>query len=299
VALAAPEHCRRARLGILHTLAGFFFAPIFGHTLCLRGDSPFIQEPAKPTFRKSLRNFLLKNVLFKLAARFLYIGVQNRLFYKHFEVADEKLIFTPFCVDNERFQAEAEKLLPEKKKLRAELGLPTDSFIVLFSGKYIAVKRPLDLLRALADLSHLNGAVVFVGEGHLRGEMENFIRANNLGERAILTGFVNQSIISQYYASADAFVLCSDKETWGLSTNEAMNFSLPIILSDQVGSSYDLVEEGKNGFTFPCGDVSALTEKIEFLANLSEPARKEMGAVSLKKISEYSFSAIVAGLQKI
>lgn len=299
LAFAAPKHRRHSQLGISHTLVGFFFASLFGHTVCLRADSPFIQEPVDPTFRKSLRNFLLKNVLFPIVDRLLYIGVQNRLFYKHFGVADEKLIFAPFSVDNTRFRSEAKNLLPKKEKLRAELGLPSNAFIVLFSGKYIDVKRPLDLLRALAELNHLNIAVVFVGEGHLRREMENFIRENNLGERAILTGFVNQSIISRYYASADTFVLCSGKEAWGLSTNEAMNFNLPIILSDQVGCADDLVEESKNGFTFRCGDVEDLAGKIELLASMPESERQKMGAASLEKIAAYSYEAVIAGLQKI
>ncbi len=190
--------------------------------------------------------------------------------------------------------------MPEKKKLRAELGLPVDAFIILFSGKFIAKKRPLDLLKSLSKIQNSQVAAVFVGEGELRREMENFIRENDLGRRALLTGFVNQSVIPRYYAAADVFVMCSEKgETWGLSTNEAMNFSLPVILSDQVGSSYDLVEEGENGFTFPCGDVSDLAKKIESLATMNESARRDMGATSLQKIGEYDFAAIIAGLQKI
>lgn len=190
-------------------------------------------------------------------------------------------------------------MLPKKEKLRAELGLPSNAFIVLFSGKYIAKKRPLDLLSALSKIQNERIFAVFVGEGELRSDMENFIRENNLERRVVLTGFVNQSVISLYYASADTFVLCSGKEPWGLSTNEAMNFSLPIILSDQVGCADDLVEENKNGFTFRCGNVEDLAGKIKFLASMPESERKKMGADSLQKIAAYSYEAIITGLQKI
>jgi len=235
-----------------------------------------------------------------LTDRFLYIGFQNRLFFKHFGAKEENLIFTPYSVDNNRFQSEAQKLLPAKKKLRVELGLPVDSFLVLFSGKFIAKKRPFDLLQALAKIQNPKVIALFVGDGGLRQDMEDFIRKNNLEHQAVIAGFVNQSVIPHYYAAADAFIMCSEKgETWGLSTNEAMNFSLPVILSDQVGCADDLVEAGKNGFTYPCGNVSALAEKIERLATMHEVERSRMGETSLKKISEYSFSAIIAGLQKI
>lgn len=266
----------------------------------MRAESPLHQEATNPDWRKSLRNFALKNILFRLSDRFLYIGIQNRLFFKHFGVSDSKLIFTPYCVDNDRFQNDAKELLPEKNKLRADLGLPTDSFIALFSGKFIAKKRPLDLLNALSKIQNESIFAVFVGEGELRSDMENFIRENNLERRVVLTGFVNQSVIPRYYAAADIFVMCSEKgETWGLSTNEAMNFSLPIILSDRVGCADDLVAEGKNGFSYPCGDISDLAEKIEYLATIPEVKRHDMGAASLKKIGDYSFASIIAGLQKI
>jgi glycosyltransferase involved in cell wall biosynthesis len=235
-----------------------------------------------------------------LTDRFLYIGIQNRLFFKHFGVSDNKLIFTPYCVDNDRFQNDAKKLLSKKNKLRTELGLPADSFIALFSGKFIAKKRPLDLLNAVSKIQNERVYAVFVGDGELRRDMENFIRENNLERRALLTGFVNQSVIPRYYAAADVFVMCSEKgETWGLSTNEAMNFSLPIILSDQLGCADDLVIEGKNGFKYSCGDTSDLAEKIEYLATIPEAQRHDMGVVSLKKVGAYSYSAIIAGLQKI
>ena len=39
-------------------------------------------------------------------------------------------------------------------------------------------------------------------------------------------------------------------ETWGLSVNEAMNFKLPIVVSNLTGSSSDLVCSNKNGYTF-------------------------------------------------
>ncbi len=68
-------------------------------------------------------------------------------------------------------------------------------------------------------------------------------------ENVHLTGFINQSVIPKYYAIGDAFVMCSQEgETWGLSVNEAMNFALPIVVSDMVGCSEDLVEEGQNGY---------------------------------------------------
>lgn len=276
------------------------FATLFGHTLCIRAESPLKHESGKKGWKNVLRKWLVRYGLFRLTKRFLYIGTQNRLFFQHFGAREEQLIFTPYSVDNERFQLEAQKLLPQKSEIRRQLGLPQDAFIVLFSGKYIDKKRPLDLLEALHKIDDPRIVAVFVGEGALRSEMETMIQNRNLEKRALLTGFINQSAIPRYYAIADLFVICSGVgETWGLVTNEAMNFGLPIVASDLTGCSDDLVEEGKNGFVFRYGDTSDLAQKISAVATMPESDRLRFGTRSLEIIDRYSYQTIISGLQKI
>ena len=108
------------------------------------------------------------------------------------------------------------------------------------------------------------------------------------------------SQIQRYYAIADLFVICSGVgETWGLVTNEAMNFGLPIVASDLTGCSDDLVEEGKNGFVFRYGDTSDLAKKISAVAAMPESDRARFGTRSLEIIDRYSYQTIITGLQKI
>ena len=58
---------------------------------------------------------------------------------------EERLIFSPHCVDAEWFaaRATAETRGPEQ---RARLGLAVDAKVVLFAGKLVPFKRPLDLV---------------------------------------------------------------------------------------------------------------------------------------------------------
>lgn len=281
-------------------MACFFFAKLCGHTVCLRAETPLNQEPPTNNSLTTFRAFILKNLLFNLVERFLFIGYQNLCFYKHYGIKNHKLIFTPYCVDNHRFQETARSLKGHKSTLRASLGIPSDAYVLLYSGKYIAKKRPLDLLKAVSIIHKSSIFTVFVGDGELRSEMEGFIQKNDLDKTVLLTGFINQKMISQYYAVADAFVMCSGiGETWGLSTNEAMNFSLPVILSDHVGCADDLVDIGKNGFSYRCGDISDLAEKIIALSNMSDIERLEMGNQSLNKVAKYSYYTVINGLKNI
>ena len=74
-----------------------------------------------------------------------------------------------------------------------------------------------------------------------------------------LAGFLNQSELPRAFACADAFVLFSRYgETWGVVVNEAMNFGLPVLVSDKVGSGTDLVQESRNGYVVPAEDVDLI-----------------------------------------
>ena len=270
-----------------------------GHVVCLRGENPANQEHVKKGFSAKVRSWFFKNILFPSANYIFYIGQQNKQFYLNYGVSADKLIFSPHSVDNERFQLEYKNFSPQKTALRKNLNLPLDKKIILFSGKYIQKKRPLDLLEAFNKCQQKEKAfLVFMGDGNLRPEMEAFIEKNNM-QNVELTGFVNQSKVPQYYAASDVFVMCSQEgETWGLSTNEAMNFKLPVILSDMIGSAYDLVEDGKNGWRFKMGDTYELAEKLDLLLALSDEELKRMGEKSGQLINGYSYVQIIKGLEK-
>jgi glycosyltransferase involved in cell wall biosynthesis len=93
--------------------------------------------------------------------------------------------------------------------------------------------------------------------------MEQYIKENQV-KNVILTGFVNQQEIPKFYAIADLFVMCSAQgEHWGLSANEAMNFDLPMVLSDLTGCAPDLVVSGSNGYVFETGNIGDLASSIK------------------------------------
>jgi glycosyltransferase involved in cell wall biosynthesis len=155
----------------------------------------------------------------------------------------------------------------------------------------------MDLIRAFHLLDHPKAQLIMVGEGALRSEMERYIEDNQLS-KVTLTGFINQQEIAEYYTMADVFVLPSGYgETWGLVVNEAMNFNLPLIVSDLVGCTDDLVHEGQNGFTFPFGDVEQLKEKMETMLS-TETDLQRMGQLSGQIVQKYSFETIIQGIKQ-
>lgn len=279
-------------------LAAIVAGKFFGHTICLRGESTLGQELKKSRLKRLLRKVLLGKMLFQLVDYFCYIGVQNKAFYRHYGVPESKLIFTPYSVDNRRFQGFLPKNDAEKAALRRTLRLPENEVIILYSGKYIDKKRPQDLLQAFLALPQKNCSLVLLGDGPLRAQLEEIIHLSG-SKKVVLTGFVNQAEIPNYYAAADIFVMCSEAgETWGLAVNEAMNLALPLVISDEVGCVADLVELGVNGFVYPVGDIAALSNYLTTLIN-DGTLRRKFGAASLKKVNQYSYQEITDHLSTL
>ncbi|MBK9284685.1 MAG: glycosyltransferase family 4 protein [Sphingobacteriaceae bacterium] len=282
----------------LTNFLAIFAAKLSGVKLCLRAENPLQHELLKPKWYLFLRKFLFKYFFFKLFDYFFFIGEQNRKLYEYYGVKKEKLIFAPYAVDNERFRIEYEGYKGRKNEIRKELELPLENIIILFSGKFIPKKNPLDLLKAYHLLKNDKAALVFLGDGELRKEMEENTKLNNINA-VYLTGFKNQTEIGKYFAAADIFVLPSGLgETWGLVVNEAMNFALPVVVSDLVGCSEDLVNEGINGFIFKCGEIEDLRTKLNIFMENAE-LKENFGRKSLEIINNYSNKKIIDALATI
>ena len=231
----------------------FVAAAILGVPLIIRGESNGLREPHG--WRRVVKRLAL-GWLFRRASAFLAIGSLNRRFYREYGVPADRVFFAPYAVDNACFQKAAQRL-PPRATLRAERGIPDDTTVFLFCGKLTPVKRPIDALAAFQRLDNRErAALLFVGDGPLRAEIE----AHAAGMRNVsITGFRNQSELPREYAVADVLLLPSEFEPWGLVVNEALNFGLAVVASDQVGAAADLVRAEDGGHIVPVGDVAALS----------------------------------------
>lgn len=258
----------------------------------LRGESNLLPEIS--SVKSILKRFILEN-LFKRITAFLAIGKYNTAFYKYYGVPEEKIFLVPYVVNNDFFISKANELLPRKSELKKKYNIPPHLPVILFSGKLIDVKKPIDLLMAQEQLSkEIEVGVVFVGDGNIRKYLEEYAIKNNL-KHVYFMGFRNQTELPEFYSMADVFVLPSSFEPWGLVVNEAMCFSLPVIVSDQVGAGGDLIKEGVNGFVYPKGDISMLSEKLKVLLK-DEKLRQSFGIRSKEIIEKWSYKKGVEGV---
>ncbi|AKO97734.1 Glycosyltransferase [Marinovum algicola DG 898] len=263
-------------------------AKLAGARLIWRGE--VTPRAPHPGLRDQLRRWLLRWYLSKFDG-LMYSCEGNRVFLQ--DILGERLNRVPLhripcAVDNRFFQEEYDRLNPERATIRDRLGIGTDDVVSLICARLTTRKRPMDLLDALAKLDDPRQVALFVGDGPEMAGLKS--RAAELGVRAVFAGFVNQSEIAQYYTAADIFAILSDYDPSPKALNEAMNFRLPVIVTEPVGTAYDLVDQCRNGFRVPVGAVSQISEAVRRISARPEHMQA-MGQASARIVADWSIEA--------
>ena len=274
-----------------------------GLPVILRGESTLQRTPSEGVRALARRALWLPTrqrvyrAAFDRVDAFLVIGSRNRDYYRAFGVPDEKCFWAPYGVDNDWFALSEPARSLARDRVRQQLGVSDRSIVFASSAKLIARKRPLDLVDAVAQVRRrgIDARALFIGDGEERGAIETHAARSGMSEFTRIAGFVNQAELPAWYAAADALVLPSDsRETWGLVVNEAMAAGLPVVVSDAAGCSVDLVREGENGFTYPCGDVPALAERLASVAMLDGDGRRAFAARSQQIVAQFGIDVAAA-----
>lgn len=239
---------------------------------------------------------ILHRIFLKLFKGYLYIGEANRQFYLDNGAISNRMFFSPYFVDNAWFSAQIDRSGLTRERWRSKYKISPHECVILFAGKLQPKKNVAELIQAIGMIhsSQLRPCLVITGDGELKFQLRQL--ADRLGIRIVFTGFLNQSRMPEVYASADCFVLPSDYgETWGLVTNEAMNFGLPVVVSDRVGCGQDLVLEGVTGYRYRFGHPEQLANALQKLCDESSERRK-LGDAARERVQRYSIEVATAGL---
>jgi len=249
-------------------------------------DQNLQRDLAASRWKVGLKKLILGKGIFRMASGFLCAGSANRDLYRFYGVPEEKLIPFAFSWGYDRLLKISDEKAMEKAELRQQFGIPEDRFVVLYCGRMSPEKSPMYLLKAFEKIRHPKKTLLFVGDGSLRGELQRYADDHGM-ESVRFVGFKTRREVPDYYTVSDLLVLPSDRETWGIVVNEAMCFRLPVITSDQVGAVHDMIDDGRNGFSFPQGDIDALAEKITDIITMDEEDQGAAGARSREIIVEW------------
>lgn len=248
--------------------------------LLLRGESHGLEARAR--WKQFGKRYVMPALL-RRADHFLAVGTLNRQYYLDYGIESDRITLAPYIVDNEFFERRAAQAAARRYEVRRSLGLPETGPIFLSCSKLTSIKRPADILAAFSSSCRGTPAhLAFAGDGPLMAELREQVQTLGVTSQVTFLGFKNQSELPEVYTAADALVLASEREPWGLVVNEAMACGLAVAVSDRVGCAPDLIS--RNGAVFPVGDRVALgmilrrwVDRPEVLAEMQEYSKEAIG----------------------
>ncbi len=139
---------------------------------------------------------------------------------------------------------------------------------LLWTARMIDLKHP-ELALETADYLKKRGYkfhIDIIGDGKLRGKLEELNRAYGLEDVVSFLGFLEPEKVRSHMEKADIFLFTSDRhEGWGAVVNEAMNSGCAIVADHMIGSVPYLVNHGVNGLAYRDGsrdELFRLTERL-------------------------------------
>lgn len=153
---------------------------------------------------------------------------------------------------------------------RTELGFPSDSFLVVYTGR-LRPEKQLDLLvRAIATLPR--AVLALVGEGPEQSRLATLAHELGASDRIRLEG--RQEGVERYLRAADVFALPSRSEGMSNSLLEAMACGLACVATPVSGVAELLGAD--RGLIVPSGDGDALREALSRLSD-NDADRRALG----------------------
>ena len=219
-----------------------------------------------------------------------------------YQADTSKVVVIPPGVDTSRFYP----IPPEEAK--EYIGVPPCERMLLFVGRIEPLKGIDTLIKAIA-LMRAEG--VFVCLAVIGGEPEadpetssaEMSRLKAMCEKAGVSDLVaflgkrSQETLPYYYSAAEAVVVPSHYESFGMVALEAMACGVPVVVS-QVGGLAFLVQDGVTGFTVPVDEPQALADRLSRL--VSDPVlRNRLGSQAATVAKEYAWENIAARIVEL
>lgn len=197
-------------------------------------------------------------------------------------------------VDIERFK---KARLVSSQRMRRGLGLPEDGPLVGCVARLVPVKGVCHLLEAVPMVRAVvpQATVVFVGDGPLRGELEQRAAVLRLDGAVAFLGL--RQDVADIIALCDVAVLPSLNEGMGRAAVEAFAAGRPVVGS-RVSGIQDVIVDGQTGFLVPPANPGALADAI--IRCLTNPGLADaMGRRAQAEAERYSIAGMIAKIDRL
>jgi glycosyltransferase involved in cell wall biosynthesis len=194
--------------------------------------------------------------------------------------AHRRYVNLPYFSNLQRFKDQASR----------RLAPGGDSRVILYSGSLIP-RKGVDLLaKAFAGLKASglapNVQLKILGRGPLEKSMKHSLKG--CMDSVEFLGFRDWSDLPQEYAKAHILCAPSRHDGWGLIVPEGLASGLPVISTSSTGSAFDLIEDGKNGWTVPANSEEQLLTALKTAATMPASKLREMSNSALASVEPFT-----------
>jgi glycosyltransferase involved in cell wall biosynthesis len=208
------------------------------------------------------------------------------------KIPEDNIEIVPLGVDEKTFRFKQS----ERNRIRKELGISSDTTLVLTAGRFDPAKKMDQLIRAFSSLKKRTKAkllIIGTGDDAIERQLHHLVKKLNLENSVKFIKFVEKSKLASYYSAAD--IGFWNKAS--ITIIEAMGCKLPVVLPDQ--GTIRAYVENKNGLLFPENDIESLQDRLYELATAPE-RRVRMGVHALELVEKkYSYKVTTKKLLKI
>lgn len=182
---------------------------------------------------------------------------------------------------------------PDREKLRSELGISSESFVVLTVAEMIVRKNYPTALKAFAQADIPNSVYLICGSGTEKENISALAAQLGISDRVVFAGYRRD--IYDINKISDVFLFTSSQEGLPVAVMEAMACGLTVVASKIRGNN-ELVTD--NGILCDRDDVGGFAEALRFIhKNTTEAAA--MGARGIEAIRPYSTENAVKAMAEI
>jgi D-inositol-3-phosphate glycosyltransferase len=213
----------------------------------------------------------------------------------------EKICTIPPGVDVDLFTAR------DRGICRAALEIPANERVVLFVGRVDPIKGIDTLLctAAVLDRAGTEATILFVGgdldaDGEPTGPLREVVAEAsklNVVSRFRFVGSQPQERLPLFYGAADAVVVPSRYESFGLVAVEAMACGRPVVASRAGGLTFT-VEDGTTGYLAPVGDFGLFAEHLARILEDSD-LRDRLGANAHESAQRFAWGSVAESVQHV
>ncbi len=165
--------------------------------------------------------------------------------------------------------------------------------------KHKGIHYLIEAFKQLEDTNKVpnNFKLVIAGDGFHTDDYVKYLKTISQGrENIIFTGNQTGKNLEQIFANSYVFVQPSEAEGLSLALLEAMGYGLPVLVSD-IKENLEAIED--TGYTFRCKNVDDLRDKLAYIINRPEEAKK-MGENSRRRVTEkFSWDSIAQKTLKV